>query len=321
MTPAAPPRIVFAGTPEFAVPALRGLIAAGHAPVAVYTQPDRPAGRGRKSRPGPVKQCALEAGIPVYQPATLRNPDNQRRLAELAPDLLIVIAYGLLLPPAVLDIPRLGGVNVHASLLPRWRGAAPIQRALLAGDRETGVCLMQMDTGLDTGPVLAHAVCPIAPGMTGGELHDRLAALGAELLVEQLPALLAGSLTPQAQNDSRATRAAKLSKAEAELDWHRPAVELARQVNAFNPWPVAWTRLDGATLRLWRASALTTSSTASPGTVLRADHEALLVATGKSVLNVLELQAPGRRPLPAAEFLKARPLAGLILGRPDPDRP
>jgi methionyl-tRNA formyltransferase len=320
MTSAAPPRIVFAGTPEFAVPALRGLIAAGHPPVAVYTQPDRPAGRGRagqgrKLRPSPVKQCALDAGIPVFQSTNLRDPENRHRLAELAPDLMIVIAYGLLLPPVVLDIPRLGCVNVHASLLPRWRGAAPIQRALLAGDRETGVCLMRMDAGLDTGPVLARAVCPITPDMTGGELHDRLAALGAELLVGQLLALLAGTLPPQAQDDSQATYAAKLNKAEAELDWRRPAVELARRINAFNPWPVAWTTLDGEPLRLWRASALAIPATAPPGQVLRPEREALLVATGDGVLQLLELQAAGRRPLPAAEFIKARPLAGLTLGR------
>jgi methionyl-tRNA formyltransferase len=308
------PRLVFAGTPEFAVPALDVVSGAGYRLVAVYTQPDRPAGRGRRVRFSPVKASALAAELPIYQPATLRDPAVQTELAVLAPDLLVVAAYGLILPPAVLAIPRLGCVNVHASLLPRWRGAAPIQRALLAGDVETGVCIMRMEAGLDTGPVFARATCPIPRGMTGGELHDRLATLGAETLRATLPDLLAERLTPEPQDETRATYAPKLDKAEAELDWIRPAVELERQVLAFNPYPVAQTRADGQTLRVWRARAEAESSTASPGTVLRETSDGIRVATGSGVLCLTEIQLPGGRPLPVAAFLNARRLAGRRLG-------
>lgn len=310
------PRLVFAGTPEFAVPSLERLLVAGYVPVAVYTQPDRPAGRGRQLRQSPVKRCARAAGLVVHQPVSLRTATIRHQLSALQPTLMIVIAYGLLLPQAVLDIPRLGCINSHASLLPRWRGAAPIQRALLAGDPATGVSLMQMDAGLDTGPVLAQARCVITPELTGGELHDRLAVLAAELLLQSLPAILAGELTPQLQDEHQATYAAKLDKAEAELDWHRPAAELARRINAFNPWPVAWTRLAGDQLRLWRARAHADASPASPGTVVRADQDGLFVATGAGLVELLELQLPGRRPQPAAAFVNARPLLGRILGQP-----
>jgi methionyl-tRNA formyltransferase len=308
------PRLVFAGTPEFAVPALDVVSGAGYRLVAVYTQPDRPAGRGRRVRLSPVKASALAANLPIYQPATLRDPAVQTELAALAPDLLVVAAYGLILPPAVLAIPRLGCVNVHASLLPRWRGAAPIQRALLAGDVETGVCIMRMEAGLDTGPVFARAACPIPRGMTGGELHDRLATLGAETLRATLPDLLAERLAPEPQDETRATYAPKLDKAEAELDWIRPAVELERQVLAFNPYPVAQTRANGQTLRVWRARAEAESSTASPGTVLRETSDGIRVATGSGVLCLTEIQLPGGRPLPVAAFLNARRLAGRRLG-------
>ena len=307
-------RLIFAGTPDFAVPALQALIDAGRAPIAVYTQPDRPAGRGRQLRASPVKVCARAAGIPVHQPVSLRDPAVWAKLTATAPDLLVVAAYGLILPPAVLAIPRLGCVNIHASLLPRWRGAAPIQRALLAGDDETGICLMRMEAGLDTGPVLARAACPIPRGTTGGELHDRLAALGADTLRAALPDLLAGRLIAEAQNDALATYAPKLDKAEADLDWTRPALELERRVLAFNPYPIARTWLDGQPLRVWRARAERESVTAAPGTVLREDSAGIVVAAGSGVLWLTEVQLPGGRPLPAAAFLNAHRLAGQRLG-------
>ncbi len=300
--------IVFAGTPDFAVPTLDRLIDAGRRPVAVYTQPDRPAGRGRRPRPSPVKQRAEQAGIPVLQPASLRTPDAQAELAALAPDLLVVVAYGLILPQAVLDIPRLGCVNVHASLLPRWRGAAPIQRALLAGDATTGVTIMQMEAGLDTGPMLARREIPIGAQDTAGDLHDRLAVLGAELLVEVLPDIAAGRLTPVPQDDAAATYADKLSKDEAPLDWQRPAAALARQVRAFNPWPVAETRLAGRILRIWQAAALPGPTAAAPGEIVAAGRDGIDVATAEGVLRLIRLQAPGGRPLPAADFLNGHPL-------------
>ena len=308
------PRLIFAGSPEFAVPSAQSVLAAGYPLAAVYTRPDRPSGRGRQLHPNPIKAWAQSAGIPVLQPFTLRDPAVQAELAALTPDLLIVAAYGLILPPAVLAIPRLGCVNVHASLLPRWRGAAPIQRALLAGDVESGVCIMGMEAGLDTGPVFARAVCPIAVGMTGGELHDRLAVLGAETLRNALPDVLAGRLTSQPQDPTQATYAAKLDKAEAELDWSRSALELERQVLAFNPWPVAQTRLEQQTLRIWRARAEPESSTAPPGTVLRESGDGIAVAAGSGVLRLTEVQLPGGRPLPGAAFLNAHRLIGRQLG-------
>lgn len=308
------PRLIFAGTPDFAVPSLQALLAAEGVLVAVYTQPDRPAGRGRQPRPSPVKIQAQAASVPIYQPSSLRDPATQAEIVALAPDLLVVAAYGLILPPAVLAIPRLGCVNVHASLLPRWRGAAPIQRALLAGDAETGICIMRMEAGLDTGPVYARATCPIPRGTTGGELHDQLAVLGAETLRATLPALLAAIAVPVPQDDARATYAPKLEKAEAVLDWTRPALELERQVLAFNPYPVAQTYLDGQTLRVWRARAEQESSAAPPGTVLREGPAGIVVATGVGVLCLTEVQLPGGRPLPVAAFLAARRLTGRQLG-------
>ena len=311
---AAAPRLIFAGTPDFALPSLQALLAAEGVLVAVYTQPDRPAGRGRQPRPSPVKIQAQAASVPVCQPPSLRDPVAQAEMVALAPDLLVVAAYGLILPPAVLAIPRLGCVNVHASLLPRWRGAAPIQRALLAGDAETGICIMRMEAGLDTGPVYARATCPIPRGTTGGELHDQLAVLGAETLRATLPALLAAIAVPVPQDDARATYAPKLEKAEAVLDWTRPALELERQVLAFNPYPVAQTYLDGQTLRVWRARAEQESSAAPPGTVLREGPAGIVVATGVGVLCLTEVQLPGGRPLPVAAFLAARRLTGRQLG-------
>lgn len=307
-------RIVFAGTPEFALPTLDALLAEGYPIAAVYTQPDRPAGRGRQVRASPVKARALAAGLPVRQPRTLRDPAVQAELAGLAPTLMVVVAYGLLLPETVLRIPPLGCINVHASLLPRWRGAAPIQRALLAGDAETGVSIMQMEAGLDTGPVLAQAICPLTDLLTGGELHDRLAVLGARTLLPLLPRLAAGELTPQRQDEARATYAPKITKAEAELDWSRPAVALERAVRAFNPWPVAQTRTPLGTLRIWRAQAVAGTRAAPPGCVIRESREGLLIAAGAGALNLMEIQLAGKRPMPAADFINAYRLAGQVLG-------
>lgn len=307
-------KIVFAGTPEFSVPALQALLDSPHTVVAVYTQPDRPAGRGRHTARSPVKRLALEADIPVRQPESLKGDEAQRELADWQADLLVVVAYGLILPQAVLVMPRLGCINVHASLLPRWRGAAPIQRAILAGDTETGVCLMQMEAGLDTGPVLACRQTPILPDDTGSRLHDRLAVLGGELLAAELDVIAAGSLQPQPQDDTLATYAHKLDKREARLDWDADAGSLARQVRAFNAWPVAETSLDDRQLRIWEARAEDTDSTASPGTVLSADPDGIRVACGKGVLRLLSVQLPGGRPVAAADFVNAHRITGTRLG-------
>ena len=306
-------RIVFAGTPDFSVPPLRALLASPHQVVGVYTQPDRPAGRGRKLTPSPVKAEALAAGIPVFQPVSLKDADAQRELAGLKPDLMVVVAYGLLLPQAVLDIPRLGCVNIHASLLPRWRGAAPIQRAILAGDAETGVDIMRMEAGLDTGPVYLEQRIPIDTGDTGGSLHDKLAKLGAEALMAALPGIADGSLAPVAQDDSRTCYAKKLDKAEAEIDWARPAAEIARQVRAFNPWPVAQTRFEDAILRIWNASPVK-GETGNPGMVMSAGRQGIEVATGDGLLRITRLQMPGKKPVSAADFINAYAIQGVTLG-------
>ena len=299
-------RIVFAGTPEFAAIHLDALLRAGIKPVAVYSQPDRPAGRGQQLQMSPVKQLALQHGIAVEQPLNFKSDEAKSTLRGYAPDLLIVVAYGLLLPQAVLDIPRLGCVNVHGSILPRWRGAAPIQRALLAGDSETGVDLMRMEAGLDTGPVLASARTPITAQDAGGSLHDRLAQLGAELLVKNLPALLRGELHAQPQNDALATYAKKLEKAEAVIDWSQSAAQIDRQIRAFNPWPVAQTTLGNDTLRIWFSHCSEHTHHAAPGTIVGQHNDALLVATGDGVLAITELQWPGGKRLPVKDILNAR---------------
>ena len=299
-------RIVFAGTPEFAASHLDALLRAGIKPVAVYTQPDRPAGRGQQLQMSPVKQLALQHGIAVEQPLSLKPSEAQEVLRRHQPDLLIVVAYGLLLPQAVLDIPKHGCVNVHGSILPRWRGAAPIQRALQAGDSETGVDLMQMEAGLDTGPVLASARTPITAQDTGGSLHDRLALLGAELLVGNLAKLLRGELQAHKQNDALATYAKKLEKTEAQIDWSQSAAQIDRQIRAFNPWPVAQTQLAGETLRIWFSHVTDNRAAATPGTIVEQQTDALLVATGNGVLAITELQWPGGKRLPVKEILKAR---------------
>lgn len=308
--------LVFAGTPAFSVPSLAALPAAGHRILAVYTQPDRPAGRGRQLARSPVKQFALDQGFEVRQPASLRSDSEAQALRALAPDAMIVIAYGLILPPSILAIPRYGCINVHASLLPRWRGAAPIQRAIEAGDAITGVTIMQMDAGLDTGAVLATAETPIGPEDTGAGLHDRLSTLGAQLLVETLATLERGMLQPRAQDAALATYAHKLKKDEARVDWQAPAALLARRIRAFNPWPVATTTLDGQTLRLWLAVAENQPpQPAPPGTVLSAETGGIRVQSGQGVLRITRLQAEGGKVLEAATFLNGRPLpAGTRLG-------
>ena len=300
-------RIVFAGTPEFAAQHLQALLDAGRQIVAVYTQPDRPAGRGQKLMPSPVKQLALQHGIAVYQPQTLRDPAAQAELAALAPDLMVVVAYGLILPQVVLDTPRLGCINSHASLLPRWRGAAPIQRAIEAGDTRTGVCLMQMEKGLDTGPVLLAQALDIGPEETGGQLHDRLSELGARVLSDALGLLRATiQLPPHPQPAEGVTYAHKLDKAEAKLDWAQPAMVLANKVRAFNPWPVAEAQLAGERVRIHAASALDEAHTAAPGTVLRAGRDGIDIACGHGVLRLQTLQRDGGKPISAQDYRNAR---------------
>jgi methionyl-tRNA formyltransferase len=302
-------RLLFAGTPEFAVPALDALHAAGHEIAAVLTQPDRPAGRGQRLTPSPVALRAQALGIPTHQPLRL-DAEAQTRLRQLAPEAMVVVAYGLILPQAVLDIPRLGCINIHASLLPRWRGAAPIARAIEAGDTATGITIMRMDRGLDTGPMLLAEAVPISETTTAAQLHDSLAVLGGRLIVQALAQLQRGDLPEQTQPAEGATYARKLSKDEARVDWSQPAPLLARKIRAFNPAPVAWTELDGERIRIWNARALDQTVSAAPGTVLAADARGLGVACGESLLLVTELQRPGGRALPAAQLARGWDVAG-----------
>ncbi|PTS73011.1 methionyl-tRNA formyltransferase [Stenotrophomonas sp. HMWF023] len=299
-------RIVFAGTPEFAVSSLRAA-ARHHEVVAVYTQPDRPAGRGRGLAPSPVKLEAVARGIPVYQPETLKDEAAQQQLRDLQPDLMVVVAYGLILPKAVLNIPTHGCWNVHGSLLPRWRGAAPIQRAIQAGDDKTGICLMQMEAGLDTGPVLLHQELAIAATDTGGQLHDKLAELGAQVLSDGLGLLRAG-IKPIArpQPEQGVTYAHKLDKAEAKLDWAQDAEALARTVRAFNPWPIAEALLAGERVRIHGAVALDVAHGKAPGTVLAAGREGIDIACGQGALRLRVLQREGGKAITAADYLNAR---------------
>ena len=306
--------IVFAGTPDFSVPALEALVASEHRVVAVYTQPDRPAGRGQKLTMSAVKQCALKHGLHVEQPLKLRDPAQIEHLATFKPDVMVVVAYGLILPQAVLDIPRLGCINIHASLLPRWRGAAPIHRAIQAGDATTGVTIMQMEAGLDTGPMLLERRETIRSTDTTATLHDRLASLGAEAIVVALPGIADRSLSPRPQPIEGVTYAAKITKGEARIDWTRPAIEIDRQVRAFNPWPIAETTLNGAQLRVWSAVPEGASRSANSGTIVRADSAGIHVATGDGTLLLQQVQAAGRKAVSAAEFARTQQLEGIVLG-------
>lgn len=296
------------------MPALRALAEAGHNIVAVYTQPDRPSGRGRKLTASPIKQTALELGVPVEQPEHLRDAEAADRLARYAPDVMVVAAYGLILPPALLQIPRYGCINIHASLLPRWRGAAPIQRAILAGDAESGVCIMQMEKGLDTGPVFLQRTTRIEDVDTGGTLHDRLAALGADAIVEAIDGIARGVLTALPQDASAATYAQKLDKSEARIDWRQSAELIARQVRAFNPWPVAETRLQAEQLRIWMAYPTNKHvAGAEPGSVIATSAEGIEVSCGSGTLMLQTVQLPGGRAVAAADFLNSHDLSHVHL--------
>lgn len=300
-------KIIFAGTPHFAAVALEALLAHKFNVAAVLTQPDRPSGRGMQLVASPVKKLALSHGLPVLQPVSLKLSETQSALAEYAADVMVVAAYGLLLPKAILQLPRHGCLNIHASLLPRWRGAAPIQRAILAGDVETGITIMQMDSGLDTGGMLLRAALPIADNDTAQTLHDKLAALGASSIVSALKQLELGTLQAQPQDDSAATYAAKLSKAEGLIDWHKSAAELARAVRAYNPFPVAQARLQAEIWRIWQAQAVQRSE-GSPGEILQADKDGILVRCGEGALLLKELQKAGGKRLPASSFLAGNPV-------------
>lgn len=294
-------RIVFAGTPEFAAQALAAILAAGQDVPLVLTQPDRPSGRGMALKASPVKQLALEHGLQVHQPASLKSAESRQPIIDASPDVMVVAAYGLILPQAALDIPRLGCINIHASLLPRWRGAAPIQRAVLAGDAETGVTLMRMEAGLDTGPMLLKGRLPITDADRAATLHDKLAALGARLIVEALPRLARGELPGEPQPAEGVTYAAKLEKSEAALDWRQTAVALSRAVRAFDPFPGTFARIEGQTIKVWRAEPA--SGAGEPGTVLAADDDGILVACSEGALRLVELQKSGGKRLLAADFL------------------
>jgi methionyl-tRNA formyltransferase len=296
------------------VPALEALLQSSHRVVAVYTQPDRPAGRGQHLALSAVKQCAVRHGLPVEQPATLREPSAVEQLQRSAADVMVVAAYGLLLPQSILQTPRLGCINIHASLLPRWRGAAPIQRAIAAGDAESGVTIMQMEAGLDTGPMLLTRAITIDARETGGSLHDRLAALGAKALLDALDEIAQGTVTPRVQPADGVTYAAKIRKEEAAIDWSRPAAELDRQIRAFDPWPVAETRWNDQQLRVWQAMPIDSSAPTQPGKVLATGAAGIDVGTGDGVLRLTRVQSPGRKALSAGEFLKAHRLDGAVLG-------
>ncbi len=307
-------KIIFAGTPDFAVPTLQMLIDSEHEICAVYTQPDRPSGRGKKLKPGPVKQLAVAAGIPVFQPETLKDPQQIQLLQSFDAELLVVVAYGMILSQEVLDIPRLGSINIHGSLLPRWRGAAPIQRAIMAGDKETGITIMKMVKKLDAGDMLHKEKCEIGEHETASQLHDKMAQLGAIGLAKTLPLIEAGTIIAEPQDESLVTYAEKLHKSEAKIDWARPAEELARKVRGLNAWPVAQAILNGQVLRIWQAQALDTDVQLRPGEVLSNKEKVFDVATGKGVLRLLEIQLPGGKRMDARSFLNAHDVAGCQLG-------
>ncbi|QDX28778.1 methionyl-tRNA formyltransferase [Dickeya poaceiphila] len=299
-------RIIFAGTPDFAAQHLAALLSSEHEVVGVFTQPDRPAGRGNKLTPSPVKVLAEQHGIPVFQPKSLRPSENQQLVAELKSDVMVVVAYGLILPQTVLDMPRMGCINVHGSLLPRWRGAAPIQRALWAGDNQTGITIMQMDAGLDTGAMLHKIECPILPDDTSATLYEKLAKLGPQGLMDTLAQLSTSQVIAEAQNGSLATYAEKLSKEEARLDWQLSAEQLERCIRAFNPWPVSYFMIEEQPVKVWKAQALNTPHQQQPGTVLAADKEGIRIATSDGILNMQILQPSGKKAMPAQDLLNSR---------------
>ncbi len=300
-------RILFAGTPEFAALHLQALINSEHEVIGVYTQPDRPAGRGKKLQPSPVKQVALDNGLPVYQPLNFKDAADVEQLKSLNADVMVVVAYGLILPQSVLDAPKYGCLNVHASLLPRWRGAAPIQRCIEAGDKLTGITIMQMDKGLDTGAMLSKVTTGILSDDTGGSLHDRLAELGPPALLATLAQVEAGTLQPEQQNDALANYAHKLLKEEALIDWQQPADEIALRVRAFNPFPMAYTLLGDERIRVLMAEALEQTTALLPGTIIRAGAEGLDVACGDGVLRIPQVQLPGKKAMRVADVINGQP--------------
>nr|WP_234455786.1 methionyl-tRNA formyltransferase [Kosakonia sp. LAM2021] len=299
-------RIIFAGTPDFAARHLDALLSSEHQVVGVFTQPDRPAGRGKKLMPSPVKVLAEEKGLPVFQPASLRAEENQQLVANLNADVMVVVAYGLILPKAVLAMPRLGCINVHGSLLPRWRGAAPIQRSLWAGDAETGVTIMQMDVGLDTGDMLFKLACPITEEDTSATLYDKLAELGPQGLIATLQQLAQGTAQPQEQDEAQVTYAEKLSKEEARLDWSLSAAQLERCIRAFNPWPMSWFEVDEQPVKVWKASVIPSKPTDKPGTIVEASKAGIQVATADGILNLESLQPAGKKAMSAQDLLNSR---------------
>lgn len=299
-------RIIFAGTPDFAARHLDALLSSGHNVVGVFTQPDRPAGRGKKLMPGPVKALAEEHGLPVFQPASLRPEENQQLVADLNADVMVVVAYGLILPKAVLDMPRLGCINVHGSLLPRWRGAAPIQRSLWAGDAETGVTIMKMDVGLDTGDMLYKLSCPITQEDTSATLYDKLAELGPQGLIKTLEQLAEGTAKTEVQDEALVTYAEKLSKDEALLDWTLPAAQLERCIRAFNPWPMSWMVIDDQPVKVWKASVIESHVQAAPGTIVEANKQGIQVATAEGILNLESLQPAGKKAMSVQDLLNSR---------------
>ncbi|WP_105173018.1 methionyl-tRNA formyltransferase [Pseudoalteromonas sp. T1lg24] len=299
-----PLKIVFAGTPDFAAQHLDALIKSHHDVIAVYSQPDRPAGRGKKLKASEVKQLALTHDIPVYQPENFKSDDAKQQLADLNADIMVVVAYGLLLPKAVLETPKLGCINVHGSILPRWRGAAPIQRAIWAGDAETGVTIMQMDEGLDTGDMISIATCPIEAADTSASLYSKLAELGPTALIDTLATIADGTATPEKQNDELANYAKKLSKEEANIDWHMPAQQIERNIRAFNPWPICFTQMQGNTVKIYAAELV--ENTGNPGEILAADKTGITVATTEGALKITQLQPQGKKPMSAQDFLNGR---------------
>ena len=299
-------RIIFAGTPDFAARHLDALLASGHQVVGVFTQPDRPAGRGNKLTPSPVKVLAAAHDIPVFQPKSLRPAESQQLVAELNADIMVVVAYGLILPQAVLDMPKLGCINVHGSLLPRWRGAAPIQRALWAGDSHTGITIMQMDIGLDTGDMLHKIVCAIEPEDTSANLYHKLAELGPIGMLTTLEQLATGSAHAEAQNEALVTYAEKLSKEEARLDWSLPASQLERCIRAFNPWPMSYFLIDEQPVKIWQATVINEQPQVQPGTLITATKGGIQIATSEGILNILQLQPAGKKAMSAQDILNSR---------------